>query len=614
MRRLLAVIVLVVAIALPQGAVAATVTSTFPVGAQPFGVAVDPVNGNVYAANSGGSTVSAVNPVTGMVTGAPVGGQPGLLALDAAARRLYVSNGDKTLSMVDVTTMHTVATSFDAGGTGVAVDPAVQRVFVAGGDSFASVRTLDLSLDTFVGVPFPESWFGVAVDPVLHRVYVTNIDSSNPTLEVLDENDVSAILREVPLPKVVRFALAIDPATHNILLASEDPAGPPFANSELYVVDPNTLTIAQRAPLGGSPAGLVLAPTKHRIYVTDASGHRLLELDDQTFAIAQTSALPWEPALAALHPDGHLYVAARTANLLAALTVGNQPPVVDGVTLSPSSPLTNDLLIASVVAHDPDNDPLTFAYQWSRNGTVLPAATASALDLSAVGNGDRGDTIKVVVTASDGIATASGSASVVIGDSAPTATVSLAPASPTTNTLLTATAIGADADNDALTYTFTWKVNGQTREVTPTPNAADGFDLSLAGNGDRGDTVSVEVVASDGTLGSAVVTASVVVANSAPTVTVTFGDSTPRKKDVLVATVVGQDADNDPLTFTYAWRVNGDVVSATTTSDTTSSLALKSLTTNGDTVTVTVTANDGAATSAPATATARVTQGNNPDQ
>jgi DNA-binding beta-propeller fold protein YncE len=610
MRRLLSVIALAVVMTLPQGALAASVTATFPVGAQPYGVVVDPVNGRVYVANNGGSTVSSVDPASGAVTSANVGSQPGLMALDAAARRLYVSNsGDKTLSVVDVTTMRTVATSFDAGGLGIAVDPAAKMAFVASGDTFASVHTTDLSLGTLVGVGAPQSWFGVAVDPALQRVYVTNIDSSAPTLEVLDENDVSTVLREVALPKPVRFAFAVDPATHNIVLASEDPAGPPFANSELFVVDPNTLTVARRAPLGGFPGGLVLAPAKHRIYVTDTSGHRLLEVDDQTLAVAQTSALPWEPELAALHQDGHLYVAAHSANLLAALTVGNQPPVVDGVTLSPSAPLTNDLLIASVVAHDPDNDPLTFTYQWSRNGTVL-AATGSALDLSAAGNGDRGDTIKVVVTASDGIATASNSASVVIGDSAPTVTVSLAPASPSTNTLLTATATGADADGDALTYTFTWKVNGQVREVTPTPNAVDGFDLSVAANGDRGDTVSVDVVASDGTLAGAVSSASAVVQNSAPSVTVSLSDATPRKKDVLVATAVGQDADNDALMFTYVWSLNGDVQSTVTTSDTTSTFNLRGLAMNGDTVTVSVTASDGLATSAPATATAHVTQGN----
>jgi YVTN family beta-propeller protein len=611
MRRLLAVMPLIVAIALPQSAAAATVKTTFSVGAQPFGVAVDPVNGRVYVANSGGSTVSAVDPSTGAVTSASVGGQPGLLALDAATRRLYVSNGDKTLSMVDVTTMRTVATSFDAGGLGIAVDPAANLAFVASGDSFASVRMTDLALVTFVSVPTPQAWFGVAVDPALHRVYVTNIDTtSGPSLEVLDENNVTSV-HEVALPKAVRYAFAVDPATHNVVLGSEDPAGPPFAGSELFVVDPTTLTVTRRAPLGGYPGGLVLAPAKHRIYVTDMSGHRLLEVDDQTLAVAQTSALPWEPALAALHQDGHLYVAARSANLLAALTVGNQPPVVDGVTLSPSSPLTNDLLTASVTAHDPDNDPLTFTYQWSRNGTVLPAATGSALDLSSSGNGDRGDTIKVVVTASDGIATASNSASVMIGDSAPTVSVSLTPASPTTSSLMTATATGADADGDALTYTFTWKVNGQVREVTPTPNPADGFDLSVEGNGDRGDTVSVEVVASDGTVNSTTASASVAVANSAPTVTASLSDQTPRKKDVLVATANGQDDDGDSLTFTYTWSLNGDVQQTTTTIATTDSFNLKGLAMNGDTVTVTVTATDGLATSSPATARAHVLKGNN---
>ena len=58
-----------------------------------------------------------------------------------------------------------------------------------------------------------------------------------------------------------------------------------------------------------------------------------------------------------------------------------------------------------MTSHDPDIDTVTYAYQWSKNGTDITGATASTLDLSQTangGNGNRGDLIRVRVTANDG--------------------------------------------------------------------------------------------------------------------------------------------------------------------------------------------------------------------
>jgi hypothetical protein len=183
--------------------------------------------------------------------------------------------------------------------------------------------------------------------------------------------------------------------------------------------------------------------------------------------------------------------------------------------------------------------------------------------------------------------------------------VGLAPSAPRTNDTLTATASATDADGDALTYTFTWKVDGVVRSVVNGPNASSSFDLAVAGNGDRGQTVLVEVVASDGSLQSAVSSASTVVANAAPTVTVSLSDASPQTRDVVVATANPQDADADPLTVRYTWSVNG-VVRQTGTSNS-FDLAVKGNGDNGDVVSVTATASDGTA-SATATASATVTQ------
>src|SRR2546422_10152496 len=86
------------------------------------------------------------------------------------------------------------------------------------------------------------------------------------------------------------------------------------------------------------------------------------------------------------------------------------------------------------------------------------------------------------------------SAAAIIVNTAPTATVSLNTSSPKTNDTVTATATKADADGDAVTLTYVWKVNGVTKKTTAgSSSLTDTFDLSVAGNGNKGDRKRVVV-------------------------------------------------------------------------------------------------------------------------
>ena len=96
-----------------------------------------------------------------------------------------------------------------------------------------------------------------------------------------------------------------------------------------------------------------------------------------------------------------------------------------------------------MTSHDADGQPLTTAYQWTRNGTDISGATSATLNLATAGNGDRGDLIRVRVTVNDGTATSAPltSSPVTVANTAPAATVALSPASP-------GTAATADRDRD----------------------------------------------------------------------------------------------------------------------------------------------------------------------
>ena len=155
----------------------------------------------------------------------------------------------------------------------------------------------------------------------------------------------------------------------------------------------------------------------------------------------------------------------------------------------------------------------------------------------------------------------------------------------------------ADADGDTLTYQYTWKINGT---VVPGETGAT-LDLSKAGPVTHGDTVSVEVVARDPSGGqSPAASAQVAVDNTAPTSgAVTITPSSPTAGQTLTATPTGfADADGDPLTYQYTWKINGTDVPGET--GTTLDLSKAGPVTHGDTVSVEVVARDPSGVQSPA--------------
>ena len=128
----------------------------------------------------------------------------------------------------------------------------------------------------------------------------------------------------------------------------------------------------------------------------------------------------------------------------------------------------------------------------------------------------------------------------------------LTPSAPTTKTILSVNPHGTDG----LNYRYRWTNGGR---VLAGENGAT-LDLGVAGNGDHGDHITVEVTATNAAGASAVATASVVVANSAPLV----ANGTLRAQTGQTASVAlsSADDDGDDLVIRRAsgpFHGNGDV-------------------------------------------------------
>jgi hypothetical protein len=134
----------------------------------------------------------------------------------------------------------------------------------------------------------------------------------------------------------------------------------------------------------------------------------------------------------------------------ATVTIGNTPPTVTSITLTPEVVSRGIDISATPAGHDADGDPVQFVYAWSVNGNELP-------DAGAVLRGDRfkrGDRVSLSVTPSDGEGTgAPMMTSPILVQNAPPRFVSTPPSSFQSD-VYRYEAQAEDPDNDLLTYSL----------------------------------------------------------------------------------------------------------------------------------------------------------------
>jgi hypothetical protein len=238
----------------------------------------------------------------------------------------------------------------------------------------------------------------------------------------------------------------------------------------------------------------------------------------------------------------------------APLTIANTAPVLASATLSTTAPAEADTLSVTLgAATDADGDAVTYAYAWVVNGATV--ATGSTLSGAHF---DKGDTVHVVVTPTDGTDTGAPVTSDVATavNTAPVASsVTLTPGSVYTNDTLTATVTASDADGDTLAHSYAWYVEGALVQ------SGASSTLSGASHFDRDEDVYVVVTPNDGdTDGASVTSSPVTVLNTAPTapvVAITPEEASEGDDLTCAVTAASTDADGDAVTYSFAWDVDG---------------------------------------------------------
>lgn len=265
----------------------------------------------------------------------------------------------------------------------------------------------------------------------------------------------------------------------------------------------------------------------------------------------------------------------------AQVVIGNEVPVAEGVTLSPDDPRETSTIVASASGSDIDGDDLTWTYTWFVGPSEVLSGSQDSIDGSLF---NKGDTVIVEAFATDGddVSNTILSTGVVVLNTPPViGSVSVDPPDPAGGEDLSCLPEGVvDADDDTVTFTYAWTVDG----------VESGTDATLAGEGlSRGQRVSCTVTPYDGEeYGDPVRSDPVTIANTVPVVaSVSVTPSPASTADDVTAVPAGVfDADGDRVAFSYNWSIGGSTVG-------TSSILAAGAHRKGDVVTLTVTPNDG---------------------
>ena len=205
------------------------VVATVPGGDYPDGLAYDPVDHRIFVSDEQGGTDTVIDTTSNRRIGTiDVGGDVGNSQYDPTSHTVVVAVGDGNSVVIVDPVRDVVVHRYDApgcdGAHGVYLDDPAQVAYI-GCERNAKVLALDLR----TGRTSPAESVGdvpdvLAYDPGLHRLYVA---AESGVLAVFDADGMT--LRKVTQGPAGPNAhtVAVDPATHRILLPLADDNGRP---------------------------------------------------------------------------------------------------------------------------------------------------------------------------------------------------------------------------------------------------------------------------------------------------------------------------------------------------------------------------------------------------
>jgi DNA-binding beta-propeller fold protein YncE len=203
----------------------------------------------------------------------PVGGEGGwdYLAVDEAARRLYVSHATKVV-VIDIDKDEVVGEIADTPGVhGIAIAPKLGRVYVSNGrESKASVVDAK-TLSTLMKVDTGQNPDAILFEPGQQEVYTFNGRGKSATVFAADSGKV---VDTIELPGKPEFAVC-DVEAERVYNNIED-------KGEVVVIDAKTHKVVDTWPIapGESASGMAFDQAHHRLFL--GCDNKMMVLMDST--------------------------------------------------------------------------------------------------------------------------------------------------------------------------------------------------------------------------------------------------------------------------------------------------------------------------------------------
>jgi hypothetical protein len=239
--------------------------------------------------------------------------------------------------------------------------------------------------------------------------------------------------------------------------------------------------------------------------------------------------------------DGEDYGASKEDTI----TISNSPPSAPVVDVTPDFPVTTDDLVCIIITPsiDPDGDPVTYTYEWYKNGILQSAYTTNTVPASAT---TVGDVWKCVVTphGSDGPPDED---QVTIQNSPPVLAY-IGPKSVDEGTMLSFTATASDPDVPPQTLSFSLGFGAPSGASITSGGAFSWTPSEAQGPGNY----VVRIIVSDGSLTDYEdITITVNEVNLPPVLSL-IGPKTINEGDLLQFTITASDPDIPAQTLTYS--------------------------------------------------------------
>ncbi|MGA2372090.1 MAG: YncE family protein, partial [Candidatus Korobacteraceae bacterium] len=329
-------------------ATAQQLIATVRVGTVPVGIAVNSTTNKIYVSNLEG-TVTVIDGVTFATTTVVVGDSPYGAAVNPVTNQTYVSNvcgndptcqSDGTVTVIDGVTLATTTVVVGAQPGSVVVNPVTNKIYVLNrcGDqpncvqySSGTVTVIDGVTLSTATVPVGISASSIAVNPQSNKIYVTNSCGSDPTCQSdgtvtqIDGASLSTTTIPVGLDPV---GIAVDSVANKIY--DLDSGG---FTGDVTVIDGTTLSTTT-VPAGVRPSSIDVNSVTHKIYVGNLLGGNITVIDGATLSTTTVSVETEPSAVAVDSVTNKIYVHNRCGNDPTCQLEKSSVTVIDGASLS----------------------------------------------------------------------------------------------------------------------------------------------------------------------------------------------------------------------------------------------------------------------------------------